>query len=64
MQYELKKWQIRLEPVESDLDIEFMQKEEQIERQKDECFEKKEKRELAKLAKKSDNNEQKEQLDE
>lgn len=36
--YERKKWQIRLEPVESDLDIEFMQKEEQIERQKDEFF--------------------------
>ena len=33
--YERKKWQVRLEPVESDLDIEFMQKEEQIERQKD-----------------------------
>ena len=54
--YDRKKWQIRLEPVESDFDIEFMQKEEQIDRQKDEFFEEKEKRESAKLAKKSDNN--------
>ena len=45
--YERKKWHIRSEPVESDLDIEFMQKEEQIERQKDEFFGEKEKRERA-----------------
>lgn len=62
--YERKKWQIRLEPVESDLDIEFMQKEEQIERQKDEFFWENKKRERAELAKKCDNNELQEQLDE
>lgn len=54
----------RLEPVESDPDIEFMQKEEEIERQNDEFFQEKVKRERAELAKKCDNNELQEQLDE
>ena len=53
---------IHLKPV--DPDVEFMQKEEEIERQKDEYFEEKEKRERAELAKKCDNNEPQEQLDE
>ena len=53
---------IHLKPV--DPDVEFMQKEEEIERQKDEYFEEKEKRERVELAKKCDNNEPQEQLGE
>ena len=56
----------RLKPAEPELDpdIEFLRKEEEIERQKHEYFEEKEKRECAELAKKCDNNEPQEQLDE